>query len=161
MATPGKNKYVFRPYHKLDFALVLARHVHLNTTATEASEGCPFLAQMVRPWAHHAAIDVFAPHKTSNKLGVRPAQQFIQRPILLDGALVQYSSAVGHRKSLFQVMAHVDSSQTKLALNPQQLGTDILSGELVQGTHRLIQEQDLGAQDQSPGKGHPLPFPAA
>ena len=52
----------------------------------------------------------------------------------------------------------MDSGQAELALNAQQLRTDILPRNLVQCTDWLIQKQDFRLQDQGPRQGNPLFF---
>jgi len=86
------------------------------------------------------AEDVLAPHEAGDKLAFRPAQQLIQSADLLQETLVQYGGVVRYGKCFFEVMAYMNGRQAEPALNARQLRTNLLPGDLVQSTDRLVQK---------------------
>ncbi len=75
-----------------------------------------------------------------NELTIRFAQQIVHGTNLLQNSFVQYGGPIRDGKCFFQIMAHVDSGQAELSLDGQQLRADLLSGDLVQCTDRLVQQ---------------------
>jgi len=57
-------------------------------------------------------------------------------------------------------VGHVDEGDADLFLEGLQLDLEGLAQLGVQGAQRLVQEQDLGVEDQGPGQGHPLLLPS-
>ncbi len=87
---------------------------------------------------------------------VRPAEQFVHGPDLLQPACAEDGCLVRDGEGLLQVVTDVDDRQLQLPLEVQELTAHLLPHRFVEGAHGLIQQQDLGLQNQGAGQGHSL-----
>ena len=88
----------------------------------------------------------------------RPWQgdQFIQD----DGAFLDQNNAISQNHSLCHVMGHQQGGEAFLAPNPLDQGVHLDSGQGIQGTQRLVQQQKTGAMNQGAGQGDALTLSA-
>ena len=78
------------------------------------------------------------------------------RADLLDVAARHDHHHVGHGESLLLVVGDVDEGDARGSLDLLQLALHILAELEVQGSQRLVQEQNAGMVDQGAGDGHTL-----
>ena len=92
------------------------------------------------------------PEEVGHVGGRRGFVDLLRRPDLLDAALRHHRDAVGHREGLLLVVRHVDERDADLFLEGLQLDLEALAELGVEGAERLVQQEDLGVQDQGPGE---------
>src|SRR5271165_4956373 len=74
---------------------------------------------------------------------LRPLVYLDRLSYLLNPAVVQHRDPVAHGQRFFLIMSDVDEGDADLALHPQQLQLHLLPELEVQGTERLVQQEDL------------------
>ena len=86
----------------------------------------------------------------------RPLIGFVRRADLLGAALVHHHDAVGQRHRLGLVVGHQDGRGADGALDLAQLDLHLLAQLGVEIAERLVEQQDLRADDQRAGQRHAL-----
>ena len=71
-------------------------------------------------------------------------------------AVGEHHDPVGEQQGLIHIVGHHHRGNTSLLADLHQLLLEIAAGEGIQGTKRLIQQQQLGPNRQGPGYGDPL-----
>ena len=72
------------------------------------------------------------------------------------GAVGEHHDPIGEQQGLIHIVGHHHRGDPSLLADLHQLLLEIAPGEGIQGTKRLIQEQQLGPDRQGPGNGNPL-----
>ena len=75
---------------------------------------------------------------------------------LKEASLVHDPDPIGHGQSLFLVVSDVDEGDADPALQVLELDLHRLSQLEIEGSERLVEEQDFRLVDQRPGQCHPL-----
>ena len=105
---------------------------------------------------HHAVHNVGVADEVRHKGVLRLVVDVLGGADLLHLAAVHDHDGVGHGQGLFLVVGDVDKGDVHLALQTLELQLHLLAQLEVQGTQRLVQQQDLRLVDQTAGDGHAL-----
>lgn len=103
--------------------------------------------------------EVGAAEKGRYEAGLGALVDLVGKPHLLNAARAHHGDAVGHDQGLLLVVGDEDEGGAKPPLELHELHPEVLAEPCVQGGEGLVQEEDLGLQDQGPGQGHPLLLP--
>ena len=68
----------------------------------------------------------------------------------------QHHDLVGHEDGLADGVGDQDGRRSGLPPDVQELDVHPLAGDLIQGTERLVEQEDAGVQDERPGDGDAL-----
>src|SRR5690606_32749214 len=106
------------------------------------------------------AHEIGGPHKASDKGSGGMLIDLRGRADLLDPAQVEERDAVAHRQRLFLVMRDEDERDADALLNGLEFHLHLLAQFQVEGAERLIEQQNFGMIDQSPGESDALSLSA-
>ena len=103
-----------------------------------------------------ALEDVGAADEARHEFRARALVDVLGRAGLLDDAPVHHDDQVGRRHGFGLVVRHVDGRVAVFVVQPADLETHLLAEVGVEVRERLVEEQDLGLDDERAGQRHAL-----
>ena len=95
---------------------------------------------------------VLRPMNFADEQRLRPGVEIVGRADLLDAALVHHDDAVGERQRLGLRVGHEDEGDAESALQQLELVLDALAQIGVERAERLVEQQDVGLDNQRAGE---------
>ncbi len=147
----------------------------LNATLSGLSNGTQASIRRTVPADHRWVIEVVGPDvrhgepfetavgadEVRHELRRRVAEDGRRRVVLLEvAALAHHRDAVAEAYRLLDVVGDEHDREAELGMQPQELLLQAVAGDRVDGTERLVHEQDRWVGGQRPRHAHPLPLPA-
>ena len=105
---------------------------------------------------HHALEQVGGAEEVGDEAVGWPEIGVLGRRDLLDPALVEHHDPVGQRERLLLVVGDEDRRDAERALQLAQLDLELLAQLAVERAERLVEQQDLGLEDEGAGERHAL-----
>ena len=105
-------------------------------------------------------IQFTAPRKPATKRDARAQVDVLGRAHLLDAAFVHDGELVGHGERLLLVVRHEQEGDAGAALHGLQFEAHLLAQFGIERGEGLVEQQDVGLQDQGAGEGHALALAA-
>ena len=104
--------------------------------------------------------NIGAADEVGDEAAFRPLIDFARRTLLEHPPGIHDRDLAAHRHRFVLIVRHHYESDAKLVLQPHQLELGIFAQFLVERRQRLIEQQHLGPQYQSPRQGHTLSLAA-
>ena len=105
-------------------------------------------------------MTIGAADKIGDEARARALVDFLRVADLLDPSMIEDGDPVRHRQRLALVVRDEDEGEAERVLQRLQLALHRLAQFEVERAERLVEQQNLGAQDERARQRHALPLPA-